>query len=462
MRARLILSFVLVVLVAITSMILIARQGTAGEVRNFMLRGGMASEESLVQQLEAYYADVGSWTGVDQLLFTLVPGPMRGSGMGQGIGPGGMAGMLNQRLRVADSQGTVVADTDRSASNTALSRALIDEAIPLKYNFQTVGYLVAESGMGFNYDDGNLLMGRITRAGLIAAAIAGGLSLLLGLYLAYALLRPVRALTLAAQRMSNGDLTQRVSPRGGDELAILGKTFNQMAESLQRYEENRKALTADIAHELRTPLAVQRANLEAMIDGVYPLTSENLAQVMEQNHLLTHMVDDLRTLALADAGQLKIDRRPCDLPDLIQRSVQRFTPQALERSIALTTSIEPGAKTGLAFIQVDPIRIEQIMGNLITNALRFTSPNSSIEITLQMENKLAILQVRDHGPGISEAALPYIFDRFYRADKSRSRLEGGSGLGLAIARQLALAHGGSLAAANHPQGGAIFTLRLPI
>jgi signal transduction histidine kinase len=302
----------------------------------------------------------------------------------------------------------------------------------------------------------------LSQAALTAGLAAGGLSLLLAFLLAFNLLRPVRELTQAAARLGQGDLAQRVPVRGNDELTILGRSFNKMADSLQAATRSRQALTADIAHELRNPLAVQRANLEALQDGVYPLTPENLQPILEQNMLLSRLVDDLHTLALADAGQLKLERIPVDLRLLVERVGERFRPQASSQKITLNQHVPADALAAEAGPLLDPLRIEQILSNLFSNALRYTPEGGQIEISLVFRPDLAEMTVRDSGPGIPAEALPYIFDRFYRADRSRSRMDGGTGLGLAIARQLAEAHGGSLTAANHPQGGAVFTLRLPL
>jgi signal transduction histidine kinase len=251
-----------------------------------------------------------------------------------------------------------------------------------------------------------------------------------------------------------------VRTHGSDELAQLGQSFNQMAESLQNAEGSRRALTADIAHELRTPLAVQRAHLEALQDGVYPLTAENLDPVLAQNQLLTRLVDDLRTLALAESGQLSLIRAPVDFAALAQRVVERFQPQAEARQIKLQMVAEGLPSGRSALLEIDSARMEQILGNLLANALRYTPEGGEVQVHLEWSPKAARISVCDNGPGIPSEALPHIFERFYRADKSRTRSEGGTGLGLAIARQLAEAHGGTLTAENMPEGGAKFILTL--
>ena len=449
MRIKLFLSFLLIILVAVAGVAWIVQQGAAREVRAFMFGGGMGVLSEMQTTLETYYAENGSWDGVQTVLSTA---QAHGRGMGQG-------GMMNQRFIVANAQSEVVADSAGTAVGTSLTASELDAATTLESDGETVGYLVAQGGMGYTQGDETYLVTRLNQAALIAGAVAGGLALILAVLLAMQLLRPVRDLTRAAKQMAQGDLSQRVPVKGKDELAELGRMFNFMAGSLQQAEESRKAMTADIAHELRTPLAVQRANLEALQDGIYPLSADNLQPVLEQNRMLTRLVDDLRTLALADAGQLTLERAPTDLSGLLQGVIERFQPQANGQGVRLVLEM---TKTHLPLLDLDAIRVEQILTNLLSNGLRYTPQDGTIRVGVQGQGPEVDVTVRDSGPGIPEESLPFVFERFYRADKARARAEGGSGLGLAIARQLARAHGGELSAANHPEGGAAFTLRLPV
>lgn len=461
MRLRLFLAFVTVALVAVVSVVLIARQGAASAVRTFMFRGSMIGIDEFTSQLEDYYASVGSWQGIERS--GLWPGGGQGQGYGRGMQGMMQGGMMGQRLRLADAEGELVVDTaspgqSGTASGVQLTRRDMDSAVKLRVDNQVVGYLLSEGGMGFNQGDETFLVNRISNAALIAGLIAAGLALLLATWLSYRLLRPVHELTRAAQSMASGDLLQRVPVRGDDELATLSIAFNQMADSLQYAEESRRAMTADIAHELRNPLAVQRANLEALQDGIYPLDPNSLTPILEQNQMLTRLVDDLRTLALADSGRLDLVRTPTDLSALVKRVIERYTPQAAAREIQFASQISES----LPNLSLDTQRVEQILNNLLDNALRHTPDGGKIAIGLSANTQQVVLSVHDSGAGIPEEALPYIFERFYRADRSRSRVEGGTGLGLAIARQLAEAHGGTLSASNHPQGGAVFTWVLPL
>jgi two-component system OmpR family sensor kinase/two-component system sensor histidine kinase BaeS len=446
MRLKLFLSFILIVLVSVSLVAIIARRGTVNEVRMFMFRGGMVGLNDLVSDLENYFATNGTWKGGQPLLNYAHTGMQ------------GMGGMMNQRLQLTDASGMILYDARGGSLGNKLSPSELAVAIPLRVNGKTVGYLFTTGGMGVTDASQQTLVNRLNRAVLLAGLIAGGLGLFLALGLAYTLLRPVRELTHASQKLAEGDLTQRVAVHGDDELATLGHAFNQMADSLQSAEESRRLMTADIAHELRTPLAVQRANLEALQDGVYPLSIENLTPVIEQNHLLTRLVEDLQTLALADAGKIELQCTPTDLVALVEHVVERFQPQAILHRVNLIISMPP---SGIPSVSLDPVRVEQILTNLLSNALRYTPMDGNIKVAVTALPHSSRVSIQDSGPGIPEDSLPFVFERFYRADKSRSRIEGGSGLGLAIARNLARAHGGELTAENHASGGALFVLTLP-
>lgn len=459
MRLKLTLSFILVVLVSVLGVVLAAQFGAVREVRLFMSRGGMIRLESLADQLEEYYRQNQSWDGVEVLLEAFLASP--GGGMGnrpEHAGQGMMARMMGSDLLLADAEGAVVADTSGTRLSESLSEAELDLALPLKSGWKTVGYLLLVGGMSFSTGDERFLVERLTQAAVTGGLIAAGMAIGLALLIAYRIARPIQLLTGAAQRLSLGDLSQRVKVAGRDEVAELGRAFNKMAESLQRAQESRRAMTADIAHELRTPLAVQRANLEALQDGVYELTPANLEPILEQNRLLTRLVEDLRLLALADAGQLKMELTPTDLTSLLEQMVERFRPQLEAQQVSIQLQSPPDRP----ILMLDPMRFEQVLGNLLSNALRHTPPGGEIQIRLTTSPSQVTMTMRDTGPGIPEEALPFIFERFYRADRARSRQEGGSGLGLAIARQIVEAHGGQLTAANHPQGGAVFTVCLPV
>jgi two-component system, OmpR family, sensor histidine kinase BaeS len=453
MRTRLFLSFFLVVLVSVGSFVIIMSQSARREVGAFMLRGGMVSVHRLTASLENYYQENGSWDGVEDLL--------AGHGVataGRRTGQGMLQGMMQQRLRLADRSGEVLFDTQERSPTEVLSREEIARAVPIRSGFRHVGYLLPEGGVSFSAVDQINLLDRLNNAALTAGLLGAGLSLLLAVLFTYQLYKPVQILRVGAKSIANGDFSKRVPIKGDKELASLGNAFNQMAENLQQAETNRKVLTADIAHELRTPLAIQRAHLEAIQDDVYPLDMESLEPILAQNVLLTRLVEDLRTLALAEAGQLSLDKKSVDVPSLAAEVVDLFSPAAKASQVNLIYS---HPQTPFPVLHVDPSRIEQILSNLVSNALRFTPQGGSIRVDISQDSRSVIISVADTGPGIPDHALYHVFERFYRVDRSRSREAGGSGLGLAIAKKLAQAHEGDLTAANRPEGGAVFTLRLP-
>jgi signal transduction histidine kinase len=289
--------------------------------------------------------------------------------------------------------------------------------------------------------------------GLVAAA-----ALVLAVILARQITRPVRRLAAATADIARGKLDARVENPGDDELGQLGQSFNSMAAVLQRQEEERRSMLADIAHELRTPLSVLRGNLEAMLDGLLEPRHEQLSALHEQSVALSRLIDDLRTLSLAAEGHLELHRQPTDVPELARRVVAEMEPVAHEHNIAL--SVETPKK--LPRLALDSDRIGQVLRNLIDNALRYTPTGGRVSVTVNAQARGVAVTVADTGTGLAPEDLPHVFDRFYRADGSRTRATGGSGLGLAIVKQLVEAHGGEVWAESEPGRGSVFSFALPL
>ena len=294
--------------------------------------------------------------------------------------------------------------------------------------------------------------------------LTGGLAALvavaLGLLLARQIAGPVRALTTAARRLGAGDLDQRVPVRGRrDELEELAEAFNSMAEAVGRQEMLRRQMAADIAHELRTPLAVIQANLEAMLDGIRPLSAEEVADVHRETLLLSRLVTDLRDLSLVETGQLPLRKELTDLTTLVQTSIARFSSWAEEKGVRLAVKAAEDSPRA----DVDPDRVAQVLGNLLDNALRYTPPGGEVVVRLESgaQRDEVRVTVRDTGSWIPEEHLPNIFERFYRADHARTRTDGGSGIGLAVVKQLVEAHGGVVWAESRPGEGTTFGFALP-
>ncbi|MEU6813091.1 ATP-binding protein [Streptomyces sp. NPDC046831] len=298
-----------------------------------------------------------------------------------------------------------------------------------------------------------------TLAAAPTVAVAAGVALaaLLGaLLLSRAVLRPVRAMTLAAKGLGEGDLGRRVPVSGRDEIAQLGGAFNRMAASIQAGEERQRRLTGDIAHELRTPLANLRGYLEALRDGVVEPTPELLASLHEEALLQQRIVDDLQDLALAEAGALTYHRCEVDLRELLDTSRTAHRAQAETAGVALELDAPHPVH-----VRADPDRLRQAVGNLLGNALRATGAGGTVTLALRPDGERAAVEVRDTGTGIPQEDLPHLFDRFWRADPSRGRATGGSGLGLSIARQIVTDHGGTIGVRSTVGAGTTFTITLP-
>jgi two-component system OmpR family sensor kinase/two-component system sensor histidine kinase BaeS len=237
--------------------------------------------------------------------------------------------------------------------------------------------------------------------------------------------------------------------KGPQDLRSLSESFNEMASSLERSDLERREMLADVAHELRTPLSVIRGRLEGIVDGIYPENGPQVSMALEQTYLMQRLVDDLRLLTLVETRQLAFDKREVDLASIMHGVMDMFSAEAQEKRIALSFSEQRGNLT----VTIDPQRFEQVISNLVGNAIRYVPEGSKVWVTAWESEEAVTITVNDNGQGLPDEDLPYVFNRFWRKDKSRSRSTGGTGLGLAIARQLIEAQGGTIAARTLPEGG---------
>ncbi|MBI5567790.1 MAG: HAMP domain-containing histidine kinase [Chloroflexi bacterium] len=258
----------------------------------------------------------------------------------------------------------------------------------------------------------------------------------------------------AADKVAEGDYAVRVEERGPRELRKLARSFNTMTVRLHANDEQRRALLADVTHELRTPLTVIQGNLEGMLDGIYPPDQVHLESTLEETRVLSRLIDDLRTLSLAESGALKLQREPVELRDLINETLAVFQAAADHAGVQLSADVQ----VDVPQIEVDPLRVRQVLSNLIANALRYTSQGGQIQVRAIVEqaDRITVI-VSDTGRGIAPEDLPHIFDRFYKSSDSR-----GTGLGLAIARNLVAAHGGDISAHSTLGHGTTITFILPL
>ncbi len=398
----------------------------------------------LAYSLETYYLARGNWDGVEALP--------------QNVSQPSVLFIEEEWKQgvLLDETGRVLIDHGRA--DTALIGQVYaaggrEPRFPLRVKGATVGTLV------FERQPDNVVLGIFVGLLPPVAVISfftGVLTLLIGLLLMQRMVTPLADVIAAAHAVAEGDLSTRVAVRGPGDLRSLSDSFNRMADALDRTDRERRNLLADVAHELRTPLTIIRGKLEGMVDGVYPADEAHVAPVLEETYVLERLVEDLRLLTLAETRQLHFEREPVDLGDLAERAADLFGAEAAEKGITITVRVEPD----LAAVNADPQRVGQVIGNLLSNALRYVPERGQVEVAVQRSNGSVELAVSDNGPGVAESDLPHLFDRFWRSDKSRARSEGGAGLGLAIAKQLVEAQAGTITASNVPGGGLRVVFRL--
>lgn len=397
--------------------------------------------------LEAYYLGHGSWDGIEKLVR-------------EGNSPDSRLIKLDwEQSILLDKDGFVVLYYGKdypSTPVTHLPMPMKTSNMPLTINGKLIGTLLTD-----NHDlphPMRLAVGVLTPI-LGVALLSALLTLILGVLLMRRIVNPLAEVIAAAESVSAGKLKTRIKIRKSQgDLASLVAHFNHMTEALERNDNERRAFLADIAHELRTPLSVLRGRLEGIMDGVYSPNEVNIAQALEETYLLERLVDDLRLLTLAESRQLHFELKETDLVILLDKTITIFKPQAANKSVSLTLQ----SKVPVVNVNVDAQRIEQVIGNLIGNSLRFVSGNGKIDVEINKKQSFVELKVIDNGPGVPEEELPFIFERFWRGEKSRARVTGGAGLGLAIAKQLVEAQGGQISAMNSTAGGLEVTITLPL
>jgi two-component system sensor histidine kinase BaeS len=364
-------------------------------------------------------------------------------------GPPGSVRQLWQRLFLLDQDRQWIAGAQGGDET-------VRELVPVSVDGVAVGWLGFLQANEASAPEARRFLTFQTRALL--------LSLLLGLLLASALAwllarhlsRPVTRLRDTVQQLTRGNFDTRASVDTGDEIGDLARNMNQLAETLQKNETMRRRWTADVAHELRTPLSILQGELEAVHDGVRPYTPALLDSLQEEVSHLAQLVEDLQTLALADAGALNVRLQPTDLAELTRQALAAFEVRIAAAGLALETAL-PDQLT----IMVDAQRLRQLLHNLLENSCRYTYTGGRIRVRLDEQPGYVILVIEDSAPGPDALQRAQLFERFYRAEPSRGRLSGGSGLGLAICRNLVEAHGGEICAEQSPLGGLLIRVRLP-
>ncbi len=459
---RLILAFLLVSLTGTALVAILVGQITTSEFDKYLLD---QMQSGFVVQASQYYQSNGSWLGASQSLrgvdpFTSRwPAPRATEVPSVTLVGGDQAPRLVRRdnpFLLADRDGYTVVSAGPYRVGDRVPTSDLAKGVPVDADGRMVGTAIFVGALSPRDPKEDAYLAQTSWA-IVIGAVGGTLvALILAVVLAATLTRPLRELTAATRAVARGEVHQ-VSVRSRDELGQLAASFNQMSADLASSAEARRQMTADIAHDLRTPLTVMTGYLESLRDGVLKPTPARFDVMYKEAMHLQRLVEDLRTLSLADAGELPLNNQPEAPRAILERAAAAFRQQAEQKGIAL----EVQASDNLPPIRVDVERMMQVMGNLLTNALRYTSGGGTIRLHAEAGAGNVSITVQDSGVGISADALPHVFDRFYRGDGSRRDNDGESGLGLAIARSLVNAQGGEISAHSEPGQGAAFVMAFP-
>lgn len=437
LRVRLLLAIILVVLIAVSVTAVVARQRTTGEFQRYVESGGNSANRRFAFVLARSYAVNQGWSDIQTEVERL-------------------AQITGERVVVADQRERVVGDSEQTLIGQPVRSNWPPPFAIMVAGNTRVGSLYLGPLAGPREAD-TAFLSALNRSLLLSALLAGLAAVAVTLALSGRIVGPVQRLTTAARRMEKGDLSTRVSVETDDELGQLAHAFNAMAGSLGKQEQLRRNMVNDVAHELRTPLTNLRGYLEAARDGLVGTDAALVDSLYDETMLLSRLVADLQELAQAEAGRLTLMRESVTLPGVVEQAVGMLRPQAEAKGVTLATDLA----ADLPPVDADRARVGQVLRNLLQNAFAHTPEGGSISVTAHAQAQSVLVAVHDTGSGIAPEHLPFVFDRFYRADRLHPSQTGRAGLGLAIVKQLVLAHGGEVTAASEPGRGSTFTFTLP-
>ncbi len=441
LQFRLLAAFTVVILVTIGAVLFFVNQATKEEIRQFGERVDQMRVSRMEVELSRFYVSRRDWAGIQPFIEQ-------------------WGNIYEQRIVLTGTDGVVVADSQGELLGEYYSPDSAGRPLPAWWQPGTIGtlYITPKSTTELGLDSMQILFRAIGLYFLWGGLIAVVIALIITYFFSRRMLAPVKALTYATKRLGRGDFTQRVQVKDRSELGELANTFNSMAHDLERAEQLRQNMVADVAHELRTPLSNIKGYLEAVRDGVVKPDADTIRSLDEEATLLARLVEDLQELSLAEAGELKLVCQPENITELISQTVAAIQAKTMIKGIAITI----GLTDNLPSVDIDAPRISQVLRNLLENAVTHTAGGGTITVTAGIKGNWIEISVIDTGEGISEEDLPNIFERFYRVDKSRARATGGSGLGLTIAKRLVEAHGGKIGVQSEQGKGSRFSFTLPL
>lgn len=415
--------------------------------------------------LVEYYLEEGGWAGVQAVFDSL---QLKGPGYvyygGQGGLRAGRRAMDTEMMRGPDSGDVILLDANDivvASSNTELlgkaaPDAAVGQSLHIELNGVAIGKLIVVNLQAGVWE--NEFISSLNRAVLWAAVFAAIIALILGMLVSRHLTRPLALLTAAAGRLAGRELNYRVPVVTGDEIGELARSFNSMAENLEKNERLRKNMIADAAHELRTPLSILRGNLESLQEGIIKPTPEIVISLHDEVVRISRLVNELQEISLADAGELRLNRRSVSADELVEKATLLFSSEAKQKDVDFRVDVQ----ADIPQIFVDPDRIAQVILNILKNALFYTEPGGTVILSAVVMDESVVFSIQDTGIGIAPEDLASIFERFYRSEQSRHRAGGGAGLGLAIAKGIVEAHGGKIWAESKVNEGSKFSFSVPV
>lgn len=441
LSTKLILAFLMISVVSTGIIVVFTRVLASREFERFM---DDRYEAELAEDLARYYNRNQSWDGVEKEF------------QRDWHEPGNYYEQRPLFFSIADEQGTIIVAGNDREEGEPCSQEEFEDGFPIQSDGKTVGVLLlpmAPERSPLDYEFLRRLNGSIFLSAIATLALA----LFLGILLSRSISRPIQELTKATHHMADGKLGQQVPVRSRDELGELAQSFNKMSADLARSFNLRKQMTADIAHELRTPISLILGHAEGVKDGVLKPTRENFEIIREEAERLEHLVSDLRTLSLADAGELSVDFQPVDVNTLMNDVHTHYLTLFNQKRITLNLETAPV----ILKANLDPNRFAQVLNNILDNALRYTPENGQVQLAVRSVNNNIQITIQDSGDGVTPEEASHLFDRFYRVDESRTRDDGGSGLGLAIAKSIVEMHKGRIWAESEKGKGLRVVIELP-
>ena len=438
---RLSITFAVIIVVTVGTLYFFASQRIAVEAEYYEEISAQYRTEQIQSSLYIHYWKKQSWEGVQSVV----------------VDASSVAGT---HIILTAANGTVIADSQGKLLGEYYNPDSPDSPIELTWGSVILGrvYISINPEAEPYIVPFRRLSASINRSLLLGGAVAIVVALILTFVLSRRMSSPIGVLAKTARQLGRGDLSQRVQLEGKGEVEELAQAFNSMAADLERAEQLRRNLVADVAHELRTPLSNIQGYLEAIRDRVMKPNAATIRSLNEEANLLSRLVDELQELSLAEAGELKLVYQTEDVTKLIRQAVTPWQPKIAAKEISLSLDLPDN----LPLVSIDWQRVNEVLHNLLENAVAHTRKGGTINVAAITQGDWVEVSVSDTGEGIPAEDLPHIFERFYRVDKSRSRATGGSGLGLTIAKRLVEAHGGTITVQSELRKGSRFSFTLPI